>query len=126
MPKYGDKVFRANADSLAPMFLKAKKKVARNTGNENFLKITFKCIRKWRINQKWKILAPDIVRLSRWAGHKRATTTEKYLYDDYDYKLINEYDVKMAKTLEEFAEYSRKGYDLVGDKGEYSIFRRAI
>jgi len=113
IPRNGERIFNLKKpryinDSLR----KYKIRLAKETGNQDFLKIHFHTLRHFAISWKY-FKTKDIVETQRFARHCNIQNTLKYVHIVKSWIRENEYDVVYAESKEELTKYLSEGYELV-------------
>lgn len=89
-----------------------KKILARETGNNDFLKIHFHTFRHYAISWHY-FKTKDIVETQRFARHCNISNTLKYVHIVKSWIKDNQYDVVYAEDKQELTKYLSEGYSLV-------------
>ena len=113
IPKNGERIFNLKKpryinDSLR----KYKIRLAKETGNQDFLKIHFHTLRHFAISWKY-FKTKDIVETQRFARHCNIQNTLKYVHIVKSWIKENQYDVVYAESKEDLTKYLSIGYELV-------------
>jgi integrase len=102
-------------NTIRKMFIRARKRIAHNTGNPRLLQIHFHTFRHWKATTEYH-KTNNLIRVQRMLGHKNLNNTQRYIQllpdqtDDYVCEVAQ--DVKQAFKLIE------NGYEYV--TGEYN------
>jgi len=113
IPRNGERIFNLKKpryinDSLR----KYKIRLAKETGNQDFLKIHFHTLRHFAISWKY-FKTKDIVETQRFARHCNIQNTLKYVHIVKSWIQENQYDVVYAESKEDLTKYLSIGYELV-------------
>ena len=101
-----------NAEGLNDVVNDYKKRLAKETGNADFLKIHFNSFRHFAISWQY-FKTKDIVDTPRFARHCNITNTLKYVHIVKSWIKANEYDVVYAGDKAELSKYLSEGYSLI-------------
>ena len=113
IPKKGEKVFTVKKSRyLNDALRKYKIKLAKETGNPDFLKVHFHTFRHFAISWKY-FKTKDIVETQRFARHCNIQNTLRYVHIVKAWISENEYDVVYAESKEELTKCLTEGYELV-------------
>ncbi|MEM2741976.1 MAG: tyrosine-type recombinase/integrase [Nitrososphaeria archaeon] len=113
IPKVNGRIFNVkNARTINDWLAIYKKRLAKETGNNDFLKIHFHTLRHFAISWKY-FKTKDIVETQRFARHYNIQNTLKYVHIVKQWVKENEYDVVYANSQEELTKYLKEGYELV-------------
>jgi len=113
LPRKSEKIFTVKKSRyLNDALRKYKIKLARETGNPDFLKIHFHTFRHFAISWQY-FKTKDIVETQRFARHCNIQNTLRYVHIVKAWVKENEYDVVYAEDKEELTKYLREGYELV-------------
>ncbi|MEM3573723.1 MAG: site-specific integrase [Nitrososphaeria archaeon] len=113
LPKESDRVFPLkNPRTINDWLKNYVKKLAKETGNNDFLKIHFHTLRHFAISWKY-FKTKDIVETQRFARHCNIQNTLKYVHIVKQWIRENEYNVVYANDKEELTKYLKEGYELV-------------
>ena len=122
LPKKGERLFAA---SIRQSFWKQRKKMAFRLNNPRILKITIHTFRHWKATMEYhKTHDPLYVR--DFLGHKSITNTEIYVTIERTIfqTQTDEFNVKVATSLEEFAKLLEVGFEYVSDYDGKKILRK--
>jgi integrase len=113
IPKKSERVFTVNKSRyLNDALRKYKRKLAKETGNPDFLKVHFHTFRHFAISWHY-FKTKDIVETQRFARHCNIQNTLRYVHIVKAWVKENEYDVVYAEGKEELTKYLSEGYELV-------------
>ncbi len=89
-----------------------RRRLARETGNPDFLKIHFHTFRHFAISWHY-FKTKDIVATRIFARHHSVSVTERYVHIVRSWISENEYDVVYAESKDELSKYLSEGYSFV-------------
>ncbi|MEM3797246.1 MAG: site-specific integrase [Candidatus Bathyarchaeia archaeon] len=113
IPKECDKIFPLkNPRTINDWLKNYVKKLAKETGNRDFLKIHFHTLRHFAISWYY-FKTKDIVETQRFARHCNIQNTLRYVHIVKSWIRENEYDVVYANSKEELSKYLSEGYELI-------------
>jgi len=113
IPRNGDRIFTLkNSRTINDWLKNYVKKLAKETGNNDFLKIHFHTLRHFAISWHY-FKTKDVVDTQRFARHCRIENTLKYVHIIKQWISENEYDVVYANNKEELTQYLAEGYELL-------------
>ena len=114
IPKQGLRIFSdvQTAEALNDNIRDYKKRLAKETGNQDFLRIHFHTFRHFAISWQY-FKSKDIVETQRFARHCNITNTLRYIHIVKSWVKANEYNVTYAENKEELTKYLSDGYTLV-------------
>jgi integrase len=113
IPKTSDKIFNLkHARTINDWMKNYIKRLAKETGNNDFLKIHFHTLRHFAISWHY-FKTKDIVDTQRFARHCDIRNTLKYVHIIKLWIRENEYDVVYATDKEELTKYLKEGYELL-------------
>ena len=113
IPKDSDRIFKLKyPDKISGWLRQYVKRLAKETGNQDFLKIHFHTLRHFAISWKY-FKTKDIVETQRFARHCNIQNTLRYVHIVKSWIKENEYDVVYAQSKEELTKYLSEGYELV-------------
>jgi len=108
----GDKVFPQKTETGLNDSLKDYvQRLAKETGNNDFLKIHFHTLRHYAISWKY-FKCKDPVETQRFARHYNIQNTIKYIHIVKSWIKESEFNVVYANTKEELTKYLAEGYEL--------------
>ncbi len=121
LPRATGRIFAEvkNVDGLNDGVNDYKKRLARETGNLDFLKIHFHTFRHFAISWHY-FKTKDIVDSQRFARHCNINNTLKYVHIVKSWIKANEYAVVYAEDKAELSKYLSEGYSL-SDKDQLGI-----
>ena len=113
IPKSSDRIFSLkSAENINDSIDDYKKRLAKETGNSDFLKIHFHTFRHYAISWHY-FKTKDIVDTQRFARHCNINNTLKYVHIIKSWIRTDEYDVVYAEDKTELTKYLSEGYSLV-------------
>ncbi|MEM3713919.1 MAG: site-specific integrase [Nitrososphaeria archaeon] len=112
IPRGGEKIFNIKPDNINKAIEDYRRRLAKETGNSDFLKVHFHTFRHFAISWKY-FKTKDIVETQRFARHCNIQNTLKYVHIVKQWIRENEYDVVYANSQEELTKCLREGYELV-------------
>lgn len=113
IPRVGEKVFvQKTVNGLNDSLKDYVQRLARETGNTDYLKIHFHTLRHYAISWKY-FKTKDIVETQRFARHCNIQNTLKYVHIVRSWIKENEYNVVYAQLKEELEKYLTEGFTLV-------------
>ncbi len=114
IPKKGQRIFAEvlTSEALNDNIRDYKKRLAKETGNQDFLRIHFHTFRHFAISWQY-FKTKDIVDTQRFARHCNITNTLRYIHIVKSWVKANEYNVVYADSKEELTRYLADGYSLV-------------
>ena len=113
LPKTEDRIFNyKDADNINDFIEDYRKRLAKETGNPDFLKIHFHTFRHYAISWHY-FKTKDIVETQRFARHCNIQNTLRYVHIVKSWIKENEYDVVYAEDKAELTKYLTEGYELV-------------
>jgi integrase len=112
LPRRGEKVFTIKDNSVESHFLRHKKRLFKETGNPEYLKITPHTCRHFAISWHY-FKTKDIVETQRFARHCNIQNTLTYVHIVKGWIKENEFDVVYADGKDELTRYLAEGYELV-------------
>ena len=113
LPKTEDRIFNyKDADNINDFIEDYRKRLAKETGNPDFLKIHFHTFRHFAISWFY-FKTKDIVETQRFARHCNIQNTLRYVHTVKSWIKENEFDVVYAEDKTELTKYLDEGYELV-------------
>jgi integrase len=114
LPKDNDKVFTSICEPMRinESIISYRKRLAVETGNNDFHKIHFHTFRHFAISWKY-FKCKDIVETQRFARHCNIQNTLRYIHIVKSWIRENEYDVVYTSDKLEFSKLLSEGYELV-------------
>ncbi|MEM3731051.1 MAG: tyrosine-type recombinase/integrase [Candidatus Bathyarchaeia archaeon] len=113
LPKTEDRIFNyKDADNINDFVEDYRKRLAKETGNPDFLKIHFHTFRHYAISWHY-FKTKDIVKTQRFARHCNIQNTLRYVHIVKNWIKENEFDVVYAEGKAELTKYLAEGYELV-------------
>jgi len=112
LPRKGEKIFNIKPDNNNKAIEDYRKRLAKETGNPDFLKIHFHTLRHFAISWFY-FKTKDIVETQRFARHCNIQNTLRYVHIVKSWIRENEYDVVYAEDKAELTKYLSEGYELV-------------
>ena len=116
----------ANADDMRGNFFMQKKRLAKQIGNSNIQKISFKTFRHWKgTTEQHK--TKDIYHVKGVLGHKSIKNTEKYIHLEemiYESTANDQFIVKVADTLDDAVKLMEVGFDYHAEVEGHKLFRK--
>jgi len=91
---------------------KVCQRLARETGNQDYLKISFHTLRHFAISWFY-FKTKDPVATQRFARHHNIQNTLRYIHIVKSWIKEDEYDVVYARSREELAKYLAEGYEFI-------------
>jgi integrase len=123
IPKTSDKIFNLkHARTINDWMKNYLKRLAKETGNNDFLKIHFHTLRHFAISWHY-FKTKDIVDTQRFARHCDIRNTLKYVHIIKSWIRENEYDVVFTEDKTELSKFLSEGYEFVV-KTEYGYCLR--
>ena len=123
IPKTSDKIFNLkHARTINDWMKNYCKRLAKETGNNDFLKIHFHTLRHFAISWYY-FKSKDVVDTQRFARHCDIRNTMRYIHIIKTWVKENEYNVVYATDKEELTRYLAEGYEFVV-KTEYGYCLR--
>jgi len=116
----------ANADDMRGNFFMQKKRLAKQIGNSNIQKISFKTFRHWKgTTEQHK--TKDIYHVKTVLGHKSIKNTEKYIHLEemiYESTVNDQFIVKVADTMEAAIKLMEVGFEYHATVEGHQLFRK--
>jgi integrase len=114
LPRVNDRIFSqvSKVVSINDNVIDYRQRLAKETGNTDFLKIHFHTFRHYAISWHY-FKTKDIVATQRFARHCNIQNTLKYVHLIKAWVKDNQYDVVYAESKEELTKYLSEGYQLV-------------
>jgi len=113
LPREWERVFKIkHPRTINDWLRKYVKKLAKETGNLNFLKIHFHTLRHYAISWRY-FKTKDIVETQRFARHCNIQNTLRYVHIVKEWVRESEYEVVYAESKEELTKFLKQGYELV-------------
>ena len=114
IPRQGQRIFSCvqNSEALNDNIRDYRKRLAKETGNQEFIRIHFHTFRHFAISWQY-FKSKDIVETQRFARHCNISNTLKYIHIVKSWVKANEYDVVYAENKEELTKYLSEGFSLV-------------
>jgi len=113
IPKESERIFKVKHPRTINDWLKNYvKKLAKETGNHDFLKIHFHTLRHFAISWKY-FKTKDIVETQRFARHCNIQNTLRYVHIVKSWIRENEFEVVYAEDKAELTKYLAEGFELV-------------
>ena len=110
IPRTGDRIFSLkSAEHINDSVDDYKKRLAKETGNTDFLKIHFHTFRHYAISWKY-FKTKDVIETQRFARHCNIQNTLKYVHIIKAWVKNNEFDVVYAADKAELTKYLSEGY----------------
>jgi len=123
IPKTSDKIFNLkHARTINDWMKNYLKRLAKETGNMDFLKIHFHTLRHFAISWHY-FKTKDIVDTQRFARHCDIRSTLKYVHIIKSWIRENEYDIVFTEDKTELSKFLSEGYEFVV-KTEYGYCLR--
>jgi integrase len=123
IPKTSDKIFNLkHARTINDWMKNYLKRLAKETGNNDFLKIHFHTLRHFAISWHY-FKTKDIVDTQRFARHCDIKNTMRYIHIIKSWIRENEYDVVFTEDKTELSKFLSEGYEFVV-KTEYGYCLR--
>jgi integrase len=112
IPMNGDKIFNLkSAENINDSIDDYKKRLAKETGNTDFLKIHFHTFRHYAISWKY-FKTKDVIETQRFARHCNIQNTLRYVHIVKSWVKDNEFDVVYATDKTELSKYLGEGFTL--------------
>jgi integrase len=114
IPKNNDRIFNnlKDPENINDSVDDYKHRLAKETGNTDFLKIHFHTFRHYAISWRY-FKTKDIVETQRFARHCNIGNTLKYVHIVKSWIKENEFDVVYAEDKKELTKYLGEGFSLV-------------
>jgi len=113
IPKDSERIFKLKYPDKINAWLKQYvKRLAKETGNSDFLKIHFHTFRHFAISWRY-FKTKDIVETQRFARHCNIQNTLRYVHIVKSWIKENEFNVVYAEDKAELTKYLAEGYELV-------------
>jgi len=113
IPRSETKVFKTHRERhLNDNIIDYRKRLAKETGNTDFLKIHFHTFRHYAISWKY-FKCKDLVETQRFARHCNVNNTTKYIHIVKSWVKENEFETVYAETKEDLTKYLSEGYTFI-------------
>jgi integrase len=113
IPRMGDGIFNIkSAENINDSIDDYKKRLAKETGNTDFLKIHFHTFRHYAISWRY-FKTKDVIETQRFARHCNIQNTLKYVHIIKSWVKDNEFDVVYATDKTELTKYLSEGYAMI-------------
>jgi site-specific recombinase XerC len=126
IPKKSDKLFNCskNNKSAAVCLAHQRKKIALKLGNPRIAKIHFHLIRHWKATMEYH-KTQNIIQVQRLLGHKSILNTQIYVnLEQAIFEANDEYEVKVASTIEEACKLVEAGFQYVTEMDGKKLFSK--
>jgi integrase len=125
LPKNSDKVFcRSSPRNASVCLAQQRKKIAKKLVNPRIAKIHFHLIRYWKGTMEYH-KTQNIIQVQRLLGHKSILNTQLYVnLEQAIFEIAEDYEVKIAETLEEACKLLEVGFEYVTDMEGKKLFRK--
>jgi integrase/DNA-directed RNA polymerase subunit RPC12/RpoP len=125
LPKKSDNVFGNTNRSTASVCLsQQRKKIARKLQNPRIAKIHFHLIRHWKGTMEYH-KTQNIIAVQKLLGHKSILNTQIYInLEQAIFELNDDYEVKVAETLDAACKLLEVGFEYVCDMDGRKLFRK--
>jgi integrase len=122
LPQASNKIFTYHEKkSLRRTFERARKRVAKNTGNPRILQIHFHTLRHWKATTEFH-KTNNLVLVMKILGHKSLSNTQRYIQLLPD--LSDDFVCETAKTLQEAMKLIENGFEYITEMDGQKIFRK--
>jgi integrase len=126
LPRKNDWVFGCgNIKGFGATFLKIRKRLAYKLQNPRLSGISFKTFRHWKATMEY-YKTKDILYVMRFFGHRKIDNTMIYInLENASFQATNEeFNVKVAKTLEEIKALLEVGFEYICEKDGLLFLRK--
>jgi len=126
LPKESEKVFgKMNKSSATTCLINQRKRIANRLNNPRIAKIHYHLIRHWYATLLYH-KTHDIHHVAQMLGHKHTMTTEIYInMEKMAFNATyNEYNVKIASSIEEACQLLEVGFEYVTEIDGKKLFRQ--
>jgi integrase len=125
LPKISDKLFgNTKCISASVSLMESRKKIARKLQNPRIAKIHFHLIRHWKGTMEYHE-THDIIHVQKLLGHKSILNTQIYVnLEQAIFEVNDDYDVKVAETLDDACKLLEVGFEYVTDMDGKKLFRK--
>ena len=113
-----------NFKNASRNLLKQRRRLAKKIANPRIAKIHFHLIRHWFGTMEYH-KTQSIIKVQKLLGHKSVLNTQIYVNLEQAIFEVNEdYDVKLAETLDEACKLLEVGFEYVTDMDGKKLFRK--
>ena len=125
LPKKHEKIFGKTLSRYASInLLKQRRSLAKKLANPRIAKIYFHLIRHWKATMEYH-KTQSIIKVQRLLGHKSVLNTQIYVnLEQAIFEVNDDYDVKIAETLDEACKLLEVGFEYVTDMNGKKLFRK--
>jgi len=125
LPKKSENIFgKTHGRNASINLLKQRRRIAKKIANPRIAKIHFHLIRHWKGTMEYH-KTQNIIHVQRLLGHKSVLNTQIYVNLEQAIFEINEdYDVKIAETLDDACKLLEVGFEYVTDMEGKKLFRK--
>jgi integrase len=122
LPQTSNKIFTyREKKSLRRTFERARKRVARNTGNPRILQIHFHTLRHWKATTEFH-KTNNVILVMKLLGHKCLNNTQRYIQLLPD--LSDDFVCEVAHNTQEVCKLVENGYTYVQTIGNEHIYKK--
>ncbi|MBD3206617.1 tyrosine-type recombinase/integrase [Candidatus Bathyarchaeota archaeon] len=119
---YNERIFNGKLKTIRTNFYRSRRRLAKEIGNPNLMRITFKTLRHWKATVTYH-QTKDILYVQNMLGHKSIKSTMVYTHL-VDFEENEQYIVKVAKSLDEFTELLEKGFEYISEFEDMKVLRK--
>lgn len=114
LPKKSEKIFgKTHSRNASINLLKQRRRIAKKIANPRIEKIHFYLIRHWKGTMEYH-KTQNIIHVKQIIGHKSVLNTQIYVdLEQAIFEVNDDFDVKVAKTLEEACKLLKVGFEYV-------------
>ena len=125
LPKRYEKIFGKTLGKYASInLLKQRRRIAKKVANPRIAKIHFHLIRHWKGTMEYH-KTQSIIKVQKLLGHKSVLNTQIYVnLEQAIFEVNDDYDVKIAETLDEACKLLEVGFEYVTDMNGKKLFRK--
>jgi integrase len=121
LPHENINVFQSNKETMRRMFIRARKRIAKNLGNPRINQIHFHTLRHWRATTEL-IKTNNVYAVMKLLGHKDLRNTQRYIGLIPDFN--DEWVGAIANNAQEALDLINKGYVYVQSIGEKHLYKK--
>ncbi len=125
LPKKSEKIFgKTHSRNASINLLKQRRRIAKKIANPRIGKIHFHLIRHWKGTMEYH-KTQNIIHVQQLLGHKSVLNTQIYVnLEQAIFEVNDDFDVKIAETLEEAFKLLEVGFEYVTDMDGKKLFRK--
>ncbi len=116
------RIWRTGTKNIYETFRRLRDRIAKRMGNPNLKRITLRTFRHWKATMEYH-RTKDILYVKELLGHKNIKNTLVYTHL-VGFEEEDAFIVKVASSIEEFAELHESGFEYVSDYGDRKVLRK--